>query len=103
MLVIKVINELIEKPLENADCYIQKAVKYKEDHPALSRVLYEASLDEMTHVTRLHDEVVKLIQDYQDKHGKPPEAMQAVYDYLHDKHIAYAAEVKGAQSLYKGS
>lgn len=103
MLIIKSVNELIEKSLDRASCYAQKAMQWKETYPSVSRALYEASLDEMDHMTRFHDEVVKIIQTYQEKHGKPPEAMQALYDYLHEKHIAEAAEVKGLQSMYKGS
>lgn len=103
MMVIKEVNELIEEALEKADCYIQKSIKRKEDYPTLSRALYESSLEEMSQVTRLHEEVVKLIKAYNENHGKPPEVMQAVYDYLHEKHIAYAAEIKGLQAMYKGS
>lgn len=103
MMIIKSLNELIEKSLDRAGCYAQKAVQWKETYPTVSRALYEASLDEMGHMNRFHDEVVKLIQDYQSEHGKPPEAMQALYDYLHEKHIETAAEIKGTQSMYKGS
>lgn len=103
MTVIKSINDLIEKSMKNADCCIPKAIKWKDTYPTLARALYEASLDEMTHVSRLHDEVVKIIQDYNEKHGKPPEVMQAVYDYLHEKHIEYAAEIKGLQGMYKAA
>lgn len=103
MLVIKNVTELIEKSLDKADCYIQKAIKWKAQYPTLSRVLYEASIDAMMHVTKLHEEVAKLIQEYQEKHGKPPEAMMAVYDYLHEKHIEHAAEIKGLQAMYKAS
>ena len=71
MMIIKEVNELIK------DCYAQKVVKWKDKYPTLSRVMHEASLDKMNHVTRFHDEIVKL--------------------------IAHAAEIKGAQNLYKGA
>lgn len=103
MRVIKQMADLIEKSLDAADCYIQKSIKWKADHPALSRALYEASLDEMDNVTRFHDEIAKLIQEYRAKNGEPPEAMKAVYDYLHEKHISRASGIKGLQTMYKGS
>lgn len=103
MTIIKNVNELIEKSLASSSCYIQKSLKWKDEYPSLARTLYEASLDEMSHMNKLHEEIVRLIQSYRDKHGDPPEAMQAVYDYLHEKHIECAAEIRGLQNMYKES
>ena len=50
----------------------------------------------------LHDEVVDIIADYRKKNGDPPASMMAVYDYLNEKHIEEAAEVKTLQSMFKG-
>lgn len=50
----------------------------------------------------LHAAAVKLIEEYKTTHGDPPPAMLAVYNYLHDKNMHRAAEVKAAQALYRG-
>lgn len=101
--IIKHINELIEKSLDMSDYYIRKSLQWKEEYPTLSRALYEASLDEADNYTRLHGVGVSLIQAYREKNGPPPANMQAIYDYLHEKHINHAVEIKNLQNMYKAS
>lgn len=49
----------------------------------------------------LHAEAAKIIEEYRKTNGSPPLEMQAVYDYLHAKHIEDASIVKAAQALYR--
>ena len=51
----------------------------------------------------MHDQVARIIQDHRKQHGEPPAAMQAVYDYVHEKHIDRAAKIKAMQSQYRSS
>ena len=51
----------------------------------------------------LHDQVSRLIAQYRKEHGEPPAAMSAVYDYLHERHIEEAAEIKAMQAHYRES
>ena len=102
MKLIKKLSEQIEDELEGAECYAKWAIKYKADYPTLAKTLYDISTDEMRHVSLLHDEVVKLIESYRKEHGDPPASMQAVYDYLHEKQIEEANEVRMYQNQYRG-
>lgn len=54
----------------------------------------------MKHMNLLHNMVVKLIENCRKTEGEPPAAMMAVYDYLHDKYIDEAKEVKVMQQMY---
>lgn len=101
MKIIKELSEMIEEELEGAEDYAKGAVKHKEDNPSLARVFHEISLEEMHHVEMLHGEVVALIEKHRREHGDPPEAMLAVYNYLHEKHIEKANKVKMYQAQYK--
>ena len=101
MKLIKKISEMIEDELEGAECYAKKALEYKEERPELAKTFYTLANDEMEHMNILHEEVVKLIEEYRDKHGEPPEAMQAVYDYMHEKQIDEAREIKAMLAMYK--
>lgn len=101
MQIIKKISKMIEEELEGACEYARHALKYKEEYPSLGKVLYEFSMDELEHVNTLHTEVVKMIESYRRDHGDPPEAMQAIYDYVHEQQIDKAAKVRNYQDQYK--
>lgn len=52
-------------------------------------------------MSMLHAEVESVIQKYRQEHGEPPEKMQAIYDYLHEKQIERAAEVRTMQGMFR--
>jgi len=101
MKIIKCLSEYIDEELHDADKYITKAELVKGEYPEVAALLYQLSLEEMSHMTRLHAEAEKLIASYRKTHGEPPAAMQAIYDYVHEKMIAKAKEVKVAQDIYR--
>ena len=101
MKLIKKISKMIEDEIEGAECYVKMALKHKEDRPELAKMFYSLSMDEMEHMNKLHKAVVEIIEEYRKENGEPPAAMMAVYDYLHDKHIKDAAEVRTMQAMYK--
>lgn len=101
MKIIKKLSEMIEDELEGAEEYVKCALHYKDEHPALSDVFYDISIQEMHHVNMLHGEVVKLIKAHREKHGEPPAAMMAVYEWQHEKHIEKTKEIKILQAQYR--
>ena len=101
MKIIKCLSELIDEELSDADKYIDLAAKWKNDEPDTADLFYELSTEEMGHMEKLHKEVTELIEEYRKEHGEPPKEMMVLYDYLHEKHIGKATEIRIKQGMYK--
>ena len=101
MKIIKCLTEKIQEEIHDADDYIELALKWKTDEPEAAELFHMLSSEEMGHADRLHEITVRLIRRYREKNGEPPEAMMAVYDYLHEKQIEAATEVRIKQGMYK--
>ena len=102
MKIIRTLEEMIEDEIHDIKKYAEMAAELKDTHPSLAQVLYTISTQEDAHQAALHNEVVKIINEHRLKHGEPPAAMMAVYDYLHKKHIDNLAQARQYQEIYKG-
>ena len=101
MKMVKKIVKQIDEELESAKEYMECAIKYKQDYPAISNTYYEISLAEMTHVDKLHNNVVTLINELKAKGTVIDEKMMAIYNYEHEKSMEKATEIKIMQEMYK--
>ena len=101
MTIIKCLSEKIDEELHDADAYIDLAMKWKNDEPETAELFYTLSTEEMGHVDKLHQEVTELIEEYRKEKGEPPKDMMVLYEYLHEKHIGTATQIKIKQGMYK--
>ena len=101
MKIIMCLNDKIQEELQDADSYIELAMRWKEEEPEAAELFYDLSTEEMKHMTMLHNKAVELIEAYKKENGDPPKGMQARYDWMHDKRIKDAMQIKVKQGMYK--
>ena len=101
MKLIKELEELIEEEIHDIKKYAKMADSVKEEYPSLAQVLYSISTQEDSHQKALHEEVVKIVEEYRRKNGEPPASMMAVYEYIHERHIEKLAEAHRYQEMFR--
>ena len=101
MKIIKCLSEKIEEELEDASSYIDLAMKWKTEDPVTAELFHDLSVEETGHMERLHRRVTELIENFRREEGEPPKDMMVLYNYLHEKHIGTATQIKVKQGMYK--
>ena len=91
----------IDEELEDACGYAEMALEFRETDRSLADAVEGISMDEMRHASILHAEAERIITQYKAQHGEPPAAMEAVYNYLHEKQVKKAARVRALQGMFK--
>lgn len=100
MKIIKQLCDYIDDELHDAEKYIKKALEVREEFPEVAELMNLLSGEEMKHMSMLHNSVTKLIENYRKNNGEPPVEMMAVYNYLHEKYIDHAKDIKIMQQMY---
>lgn len=94
MKLIQELSDMIEEEISDAHKYAKCSLSQKESDPELAKTFAQLSSEELGHADKLHTQVVRLIKEYRESHGDPPEHMLFIYNYLHDRHIQKVAEIK---------
>lgn len=88
---IRDIVEDIREELDGAKHYAELAVKMKGS--AAANIYADMARAELGHVDKLHGLAVQLINEQRAKGVTPPAAMQAVWDWEHDRMIDRTAHI----------
>ena len=94
MKIIQKLSEMIDEEISDARRYARCAAEYKDSDPELSRTFAQLSTEELGHMEKLHAQVVRIIRKYREEKGEPPAHMLAIYEYLHERSVEKAAEVR---------
>lgn len=102
MKIIEKMSEMMEEEMDGAEEYIKCAMKWKDEDVLLAKMYADMSADELKHALMLHENGVRLINEYKQSGEEVPADMQAVYNYLHAKHMEKFNAVKMMQAMFKG-
>lgn len=91
---IKILVEQIEDELEDAEKYAKAALYHKHIDPDMSRMYAELSRQELNHSEMLHGFAVKMIKLQREKGVESPPAMQAVWDWQHERMVEHTNKIK---------
>ena len=64
MKLIETLSEKISEEICDAKSYAELAIENRESYPDLAQTLYELSVEEMGHMSRLHTAVAGIIEQY---------------------------------------
>lgn len=100
----KILKDLIKKADDTIDevwYYAEKAHHLRAEHKALADVYVKISEMHIEIYGMLHSRMVAIINEKKDKGIEVPPAMQAIWDYEHEKLIKEFAEAKYLVDEYK--
>jgi len=92
--IIQKLSDMIDEEISDAMKYARCYQAHKDGDIELAKTFSQLAFEELTHVDRLHTQVVRLIKAYRDEHGEPPAHMQVIYDYLHERNINKVADIR---------
>ena len=102
MKIIMKLVSLIDDELRGAKKYIKLAHRERSEHPVLATAFADLADAEMGHVSKLHDEVERLIEEVRERDGEPPADMLAIYNYEHKKQVDRATKIRQMIAEYRG-
>ena len=91
---IKKLVEYIHEELEDAEKYAKCAAKYKDEDREMANVYYTLANEELGHMDKLHTQAIRIIKAHKAAGHEAPAAMQAVWDWEHEKMIEHAAHIR---------
>lgn len=94
MKIIKQIVEDMKEELDSAEHYAKKYAELKDSNRECAEKYQKMAQDELRHVDMLHEMAVKEIKAEMAKGVVTPPAMQAVWDWEHEKMIDKTARIK---------
>lgn len=90
---IEQLSDYIDEELDDAMKYARCSIQ-NDDDAELSKTYKSLSNEELGHAMRLHEQVVRLIKDYRDKNGEPPQRMIDRYEYIHERQMKKYSDVR---------
>lgn len=100
---IKLLTDLINEELCDAEKYAKLAVEYKDADPNLAQMFSQLSQEELKHMTTLHTADVNLVKAHSNDPDPRTEGMKIAHEILHEHAIEKEKGVRILLDMYRGS
>jgi hypothetical protein len=100
----KILKNLIDRAectMEEVEWYAEKAHHLRTEHKSLADTYIKIAEMHVTIYNMLHEKIVALIEEEKQKGVQVPSAMQAIWDYEHEKLIKEFMEARILIEEYK--
>ena len=95
------LSDHIRDEIEDAEEYIRDAINCKDTDRETADLYCKLAEEELQHMSYLHKQAVREIEQYRRERGEPPADMLTRYEVLHEVHTADAAKVRMMIQMYK--
>lgn len=92
----------IDGEIQDAMGYVRRALECRDSDKETADLYYRLSGEELDHASRLHSQVVRLMDAAQRNGEEIPAGLPELYRYLHRQHVDFTAEVVAIQAMYRG-
>lgn len=93
--------DLLVGEIKDARRYAMLALEYKDKDKELADLYCKLASEELDHMSRLHAQVLRLIDNQRRVDPESLPRTMAVYDHLHKRDIDQVAEIGVLQMQYK--
>lgn len=101
MRIIKHLSKQIEDEIHGVCEYAKDALEYRYTRPQLAETYYKLANVEYTHVTALHEQAVRIVEDTKKEKREIPAFMLEKWEKKHRCIIDKMAEAKIYLGMYK--
>ena len=101
MKIIKKLSKQISDEIEGMEDYAKCALEWRKTDPELSKAYYDMAKAEHTHAQRLHELVMRKIEEAKASGIEPPQSMLNAWEDKHRELIEKSAMAKVYLDMYK--
>lgn len=103
MKIIKLLTDLIDEELCDAEKYAKLALEHKESDAEVAQMFFQLSQEELKHMATLHTADVNIVKKHMNDTDPRTEGMKIAHEILHERAMEKEKEVRILLDMYRGS
>ena len=100
---IKLLTDLIDEEICDAEKYAKLALEYKESNADVAQVFFQLAQEELKHMATLHTTDVNIVKVHMNDSDPRTEGMKIAHEILHERAMEKEKGVRILLDMYRGS